>query len=42
MNQMKKNIWGTPPTPPINPILIGKWGNFVKSTLQTSVQKNFH
>ena len=38
---MKKNIWGTPPSPPINPILTGKWENFVKSTMQTRVLENF-
>ena len=40
-NPMKKNIWGIPPTPPINPILTVKWGNLVKSTLQTRVPENF-
>ncbi len=32
---------GNPPTPPINPILTGKWGNFVKQTLQTCLPDNF-
>ena len=36
-NPMKK-IFGESP---INPILTGKWGNLVKSTLQTSVPENF-
>ena len=25
---MRKQFWGTPPTPLINPILTGKWANF--------------
>ena len=38
---MRKKIPGTPPTPPINPILTKIWGNLVKSTLQTRVPENF-
>ena len=37
----EKDIWGIPPTPSINPILTGKWGNLGKSTLQTRVAENF-
>ena len=36
-----KNIWGIPPTPPINPILTEKWRNLVKSTLHTCMPENF-
>ena len=32
---------GIPLIPPIKPILNGKWGNLVKSTLQTRVPENF-
>ena len=37
----KKIFGGSPPISLINPILTGKWGNLVKSTLQTRVPENF-
>ena len=37
---MKKIFGGSPPAP-ISPILTGKWGNLVKSALQTRMPENF-
>ena len=36
---MKKKKFGDPPSPLQKPILTGKWGNLVKTTLQTHVPK---